>query len=159
MRSPPTLPPPQNLERPHGVAIGQKFQFRVSFSTKVSKADCHWNLKNGTPPSKIFKVPPWWNTKPSATSHGLHFVRSVLCDFGLSICQYGPGNELINRCYCLTACLYAKCCNLIGWILELGPFIHFRIDGPVRLYGFRSKLKHRTFGKMVEKLSTEVVKC
>ena len=61
--------------------------------------------------------------------------------------------------YCLTACLYEKCCNLIGWILELGPSIHFRIDGPDRLYGFRSKLKHRIFGKMVEKLSTEVVKC
>ena len=48
-------------------------------------------------------------------------------------------------CYCLTACLYAKCCDLIGWILELGPSIHFRIDGPDRLYGFRSKLKHRNF--------------
>ena len=60
--------------------------------------------------------------------------------------------------YCLTACLYAKCCNLIGWILERGPSIHFRIDGPGRLYGFRSKLKHRIYGKMVEKLSTEVVK-
>ena len=36
------------------------------------------------------------NTKPSVTSHGPHFVRSVLCDFGLSIFQYGPGNQLIN---------------------------------------------------------------
>ena len=36
--------------------------------------------------------------------------------------------------YCLTACLYAKCCNLIGWIMERGPSIHFRIDGPDRLY-------------------------
>ena len=61
--------------------------------------------------------------------------------------------------YCLTACLYAKCSNLIGWILELGPSIHFRIDGPDRLYGFRSKLKQGIFGKMVEKLLTEVVKC
>ena len=60
--------------------------------------------------------------------------------------------------YCLTACLYAKCCNLIGWTMERGPSIHFRIDGPDRLYGFRSKLKHRILGKMVEKLSTEVVK-
>ena len=60
--------------------------------------------------------------------------------------------------YCLTACLYAKCCNLIGWIMERGPSIYFRIDGPDHLYGFRSKLKHRIFGKMVEKLSTEVVK-
>ena len=33
------------------------------------------------------------------------------------------------------------------------------IDGLDRLYGFRSKLKHGIFGKMVEKLSTEVVKC
>ena len=42
--------------------------------------------------------------------------------------------------------------------MERGPHIHFRIDGPDRLYGFRSKLKHRIFGKMTEKLSTEVVK-
>ena len=34
----------------------------------------------------------------------------------------------------------------------------FRIDGPDRLYGFRSKLKHRIFGKITEKPSTEVVK-
>ena len=33
--------------------------------------------------------------------------------------------------------------------------IHFHIDGPDRLYGFRSKLKQRIFGKMVENLSTE----
>ena len=39
------------------------------------------------------------NTKPSVTSHGPHFVRSVLCDFGLSIFQYGQGNQLINRYY------------------------------------------------------------
>ena len=39
------------------------------------------------------------NTKPSVTSHGPHFVRFVLCDFGLSIFQYGPGNQLINRSY------------------------------------------------------------
>ena len=43
--------------------------------------------------------------------------------------------------YCLTACLYAKCCNLIGWIMEHGPSIHFHIDGPDHLYGIRSKLK------------------
>ena len=66
--------------------------------------------------------------------------------------------RLVNRYYCLTACLYAKCCNLIGWIIERGPSIHFRIDGLDHLYGFRSKSKHRIFGKMVEKLSTEVVK-
>ena len=47
--------------------------------------------------------------------------------------------------YCLTACLYAKCCNLIGWIMERGPSIHFRKDGPDHLYGFRSKLKRRIF--------------
>ena len=57
--------------------------------------------------------------------------------------------------YCLTAYLYAKCWNLIGWIMEHGPSIHFRIDGPDRLYGFRPKLKKRIFGKMVENLSTE----
>ena len=67
--------------------------------------------------------------------------------------------ELVVPWYCcLTACLYAKCCDLIGWILEIGPSIHFRIDGPDHLYGFRSNLKHRIFGKMVEKLSSEVVK-
>ena len=37
------------------------------------------------------------NTKPSVTSHGPHFVQYVLCDLGLSIFQYGPGNQLINR--------------------------------------------------------------
>ena len=37
------------------------------------------------------------NTKPAVTSHGPHFVRSVLCDFGLSIFQYGPRNQLLNR--------------------------------------------------------------
>ena len=60
--------------------------------------------------------------------------------------------------YCLTACLYAKCCNLIGWIMERGPSIHFRIDDRDRLYGFRLKLKHSIFGEMTEKLSTEVMK-
>ena len=62
----------------------------------------------------------------------------------------------ITCCYCLTACLYAKCWNLIGWIMECGPSIHFCIDGQDHLYGFGSKLKHRIFGKMVEKLPTEV---
>ena len=58
-----------------------------------------------------------------------------------------------NDLYCLTACLYAKCWNMIGWIMERGPLIHFHIDGPYHLYGFRSKLKHRIFGKMAQKLS------
>ena len=66
--------------------------------------------------------------------------------------------NIYKTVYCLTACLYAKCCNLIGWIMERGPSIHFRIDGSDRLYDFRSKLKHSIFGKMTEKLSTEVVK-
>ena len=35
-------------------------------------------------------------------------------------------------------------------ILELGPSIHFRIDGLDHLYGFRSKLTHRILGKMVD---------
>ena len=39
------------------------------------------------------------NTKPSVTSHESHIVRSVLCDFGLSISQYRPGNQLKNRYY------------------------------------------------------------
>ena len=69
------------------------------------------------------------------------------------------GSHVSPDLYCLIACLYAKCCDLIGWILEPGPSIYFRMDGPDHLYGFRSKLKHRIFGKMVEKLSTEVVKC
>ena len=42
--------------------------------------------------------------------------------------------------YCLTACLYTKCCDLIGWILELGPSVYFHIDGTDHLYGFRLKL-------------------
>ena len=37
------------------------------------------------------------HTKPSIRSHGPHFVRPVLCDFGLCIFQYGLGNQLINR--------------------------------------------------------------
>ena len=41
-----------------------------------------------------------------------------------------------NLHYCLTTCLCAKCCNLIGWVMERGPSIHFLIDGPDRLYGF-----------------------
>ena len=36
------------------------------------------------------------NTKPSVTSHGPHFFQSVLCDFGFSIFQYGPCNQLID---------------------------------------------------------------
>ena len=66
-----------------------------------------------------------------------------ISDFlNIRLCTYLP---VVISHYCLTACLYAKCCNLIGWILELGPSIHFRIDGPDRLYGFRSKLKQRIF--------------
>ena len=42
------------------------------------------------------------------------------------------------------------------WLIrEHGPSIQSRIDGPDRLYGFRLKLKHRIFGKRLEKLSTE----
>ena len=51
-----------------------------------------------------------------------------------------------------------KMLHLIGWIVECGPSVHFCIDGPDRLYGFSPKLKHSIFGKMTEKLSTEVVK-
>ena len=47
----------------------------------------------------------------------------------------------------------------IGWILELGPSMHFRIDGPDHLYGFRSKLKDRNFGEYGEEPIEEVVKC
>ena len=32
------------------------------------------------------------------------------------------------------------------------------IDSPDHVYGFRSNLKHMIFGKMIEKLSTEVLK-
>ena len=35
-----------------------------------------------------------------------------------------------HGCYCLTACLYAKCWNLIGWIMERESSIHFYIDVP-----------------------------
>ena len=40
--------------------------------------------------------------------------------------------------------LYAKTCTLIGWIMEHGPSIHFRIDAPDRLYSFRLWLKQRS---------------
>ena len=46
--------------------------------------------------------------------------------------------------YCLTACLHAKCCNPIGWILELGPSIHFRIDGRT-VYTLSIKVKTQDF--------------
>ena len=97
--------------------------------------------------------------KSLSPSHRPPCGRSIHQDLGLYIFPYRQSNQLLRRYYCLTACSYAKCCNLIGWILELGPSTHFRIDGLDHSYGFRSKLKHRTFGKMVEKLSTEVVKC
>ena len=35
----------------------------------------------------------------NATIVSRDFVRSALCDFGLSIFQYGPDNQLINRYY------------------------------------------------------------
>ena len=37
------------------------------------------------------------NAKPSSTSHGPYFVRSILCDFGIGSFQYGPVRQLINR--------------------------------------------------------------
>ena len=48
---------------------------------------------------------------------------------------------------------YTKSCNLIGWIVQCGRSIHFRIDGPDRLYGFRLQLKHESFGKMGNNVS------
>ena len=36
------------------------------------------------------------NTKPEVTWYGPNEVRSVQSDWGLSIFQYGPGNQLIN---------------------------------------------------------------
>ena len=39
------------------------------------------------------------NSKASVTSHGPHFVWPVLCDFELSVFQYGPGNQFINKQY------------------------------------------------------------
>ena len=74
----------------------------------------------------------------------------ITSGLGLCICPHRNISQLVRRYYCLTACLYAKCCNLIGWIIECGPSIHFRIDGPDHSYVFRSKLKHRIFGKMVD---------
>ena len=47
-----------------------------------------------------------------------------------------------------TPCSYAKSCNLI----EHGPSVHFRTDGPDLLYGFWF---HGFLGKMERKLSTE----
>ena len=37
---------------------------------------------------------------------------------------------------CLAKCLYATSYNPIDWIVQCGPSMHFRIDGPDRLYGF-----------------------
>ena len=51
--------------------------------------------------------------------------------------------------------IYAKYCNLIGWIMEHGLSIHFRIDGPDRLYGTSSQSKHGFWGKLERNLSTE----
>ena len=51
------------------------------------------------------------------------------------ICSKSRLGPDVTQSYWLTACLYAKCCNLIGWIMEHGPSIHFRIDGPDRLSG------------------------
>ena len=64
--------------------------------------------------------------------------------------------NLVYTClYCLTACLYAKCYNLIGWIMERGPPIHFRTDGPDRLHSTSSQLKPRFLGKLENQLSTK----
>ena len=35
--------------------------------------------------------------------------------------------DIYTHIYCLTACLYAKCWNLIGWIMERGPSIRLSI--------------------------------
>ena len=42
--------------------------------------------------------------------------------------------------YCLTACLYAKCWNLIGWIMEHGPSVHLR-SGPFIRISIKDKVK------------------
>ena len=57
---------------------------------------------------------------------------------GLCICPHRNFSQLVRRYYCPIACLYAKCCNLIGWITgtwtiytfpyrRSGPFIRFSI--------------------------------
>ena len=56
------------------------------------------------------------NTKPSVTAHGPHIVRSVFCDFGLSIFQYGPGNQLIKRQYGTT--IKAVKSTLKNWFIR-----------------------------------------
>ena len=38
--------------------------------------------------------------------------------------------------YCLTKCLYKKCRNLIGWIVECRQSARFRIDSPERFTAF-----------------------
>ena len=48
------------------------------------------------------------NIKPSVMSHGPHFFRSVLCDFGLRIFHCGTDNQLINR-YCQILVRQAEC--------------------------------------------------
>ena len=36
--------------------------------------------------------------------------------------------------HCLTVCLYRKSCNLIGWIMEHGQYVHFSVDSLDRVY-------------------------
>ena len=95
-------------------------------------------------------------------SLGIMLYNVILCLFtSWAIVFYCDGYVLghcITFLYCLTACLYAKCCNLIGWIMKLGPSIHFRIDGPDRLYGFRSKLKQHFWGDDRETINRSLEK-
>ena len=42
---------------------------------------------------------------------------------------------------------YAKCWNLIGWIMERGPSIRFRIDGPDHYIRLSIKVKTQDFWK------------
>ena len=52
----------------------------------------------------------------------------------LQMASFSENGETFNQHYCLTACLYAEYSNLIGWIMECGPSIHFHRDGLDPLY-------------------------
>ena len=86
---------------------------------------------NSSPPgTKKVRNPDSWGRiiVPKLHPRGNSFQKS-------SNKQNMNETEIIKKKhYCLIACLYAKCCNLIGWIMERGPSIHFRMDGLDSLY-------------------------
>ena len=70
-------------------------------------------------------------------------LRSLLAEcigvYGPQVCD--DSNLLSDGMF------YAKSRDLIGWITEHGPFIHFRIDGPTFYMAFGYS-KNTLFGEM-----------